>query len=97
MAGNCRNVWKRAADCGLLTGAKISARLIIRRTKKEVKALENAFRKFGGYTDSNYCMSGGTYARALPQAFAFGMAMPEKKSSILSFPSEGTTTSLTNH
>ncbi len=49
--------------------------------KKEVKALENAFRKFGGYTDSNYCMSGGTYARALPQAFAFwhGYAGEKKK------------------
>ncbi len=71
---------ERAADCGLLvTRCKNQRPSYYPPDKKEVKALENAFRKFGGYTDSNYCMSGGTYARALPQAFAFGMALPEKK------------------
>jgi succinyl-diaminopimelate desuccinylase len=71
---------QRAEACGLsVNWCKNQRPSYYPPDKKEVKVLEKAFQKFGGYTNGNYCMSGGTYARELPQAFAFGMALPEKK------------------
>lgn len=47
--------------------------------REEIKVLEKAFQKYSGRTEVNYCMSGGTYARVLENAFGFGMALPDKR------------------
>lgn len=44
-----------------------------------VKCLTNSYQKYSGYDNPAYMMSGGTYARKLPNGLGFGMALPGKK------------------
>lgn len=69
-----------AEECGLeVTACKNQPPSYYPKEAAEVRVLQDAFNAYGGYRTENYCMSGGTYARELPNAFAFGFSMPDKK------------------
>lgn len=44
-----------------------------------VRCLTESYQKYSGYDNPAYTMSGGTYARKLPNAMGFGMSLPGKK------------------
>lgn len=44
-----------------------------------VKQLTASYHRYSGFDNPPYTMSGGTYARKLPGAMGFGMALPDKK------------------
>lgn len=71
---------ERAEECGIeIVNCKNQKPSYFDPGRREAKVLEEAFQKYGGGKAENFCMSGGTYARELKEAFAFGMAMPGKK------------------
>lgn len=44
-----------------------------------VQCLTESYQKYSGYRNPAYTMSGGTYARKLPNGIGFGMALPGKR------------------
>ncbi len=43
-----------------------------------IRSLTKTYEKVSGFTNEAYTMGGGTYARKLPRAIAYGMALPGK-------------------